>query len=123
MQRDLIEVGNVVPWLPSSWQYFHVNMILTSSWDRRTFVPSDAQHFRYGNSHGWTKAGARLSDGQVPTHIEKDGWDHEECRICDAHIGRGGSPEGYVNSDDAWLCPECYERYGRIRDLGFIFAA
>jgi hypothetical protein len=122
VQRDLINVGSVVPWLPSSWQYFHVNMILTSSWERRTFVPSDAQHFRWGNSHGWTKAGARLSDGEVPTHIKKGGWDHEECRICDAHIGRGGSPEGYVNPDDAWLCPACYERYGRIRDLGFIFA-
>lgn len=123
VQRDLISVGSVVPWLPCSWQYFHVNMILSSSWERCTFVPSDAQHFRSGNSHGWTKAGDRLPDGALPTYIEKDGWDHEECRICDAHIGWRGSPEGYVNQDDQWLCAACYERYGRAHDLGFIFAA
>ena len=122
VQRDLIKAGSVVPWLPSGWQFFHVNMILTSSWERRTFVPSDAQHFRCGNIHGWTKVGERLSDGNIPTQIEEGGWDHEECRICYAHIGRGGAPDGYVNGDDAWLCTACYELYGRTRDLGFIFA-
>ena len=123
VQRDLIKVGSVVPWLPCGWQFFHVNMILTSSWERRTFVPSDAQHFRCGTVHGWTKTGAKLTDGNVPTHIEEGGWDHEECQICYAHIGRGGASDGHVNRDDAWLCPACYERYGRTRDLGFIFAS
>jgi hypothetical protein len=122
VQRDLIKVGSVVPWLPSGWQFFHVNMILTSSWECRTFVPSDAQHFRCGNIDGSTKAGARLGDGYVLTHIEEGGWDHEECQICYGHIGRGGTSDGYVNRDDAWLCHACYERYGRARDLGFIFA-
>jgi hypothetical protein len=126
VQRDRLSVGSVVPWLPGGWQYFRVNMILapTSNWQRRRFVPSDAQHFRLGDGHGWTKVGAELDAGEVPTHVEKRGWDHEECRICDAHIGRGMRrlPEGYVNPDDAWLCQACYERYARTSDLGFIFA-
>jgi hypothetical protein len=121
VQRQLIQVGSVVPWLPGAWQFFHVNMILkTSSWERRRFVPSDAQHFRVGDAHGWTKAGAELGNDHKPTHVERDGWDHEECRICDGHIGRGGSPDGYVNQKDEWLCQECYEKYGRTKDLGFI---
>jgi len=122
VERDLIKVGSVVPWLPSSWQFFHVNMILVSRWERRAFAPSDAQHFQQGDAHGWTKVGAPLSSDQVPTRIDKGGWDHEECRICDTHIGRGGWPEGYVNQNDDWLCQTCYERYGRTRDLGFILA-
>jgi hypothetical protein len=122
VQRDLIKVGSVVPWLPTSWQFFHVNMILMSRWERRAFVPSDAQHFQWGDTHGWTKVGAPLGSDQVPTRIEEDGWDHEECRICDTHIGRSGLSEGYINRDEEWLCQTCYERYGRTRDLAFIFA-
>ena len=122
VQRDLIKVGSVVPWLPTRWQFFDVNMILRSRWERRAFVPSDAQHFQLGDVHGWTKIGAQLNSGEVPTHIERDGWDHEECRICDTHIGRGGSLEGHVNQDDQWLCQTCFERYGQPRDLAFIFA-
>jgi hypothetical protein len=81
-----------------------------SRWERRAFVPSDAQHFWQGDAHGWTKVGVPLSSDQVPTHIEKDGWDHEECQICGMHIGRGVLAEGYVNHDDEWLCQTCYER-------------
>ena len=121
VQRDLIKAGSVVPWLPVSWQFFHVNMILRSSWERRAFVSSDAQHFQQGDAYGWTKAGEPLRSDRVPTHIVEGGWDHEECRICYAHVGRGGLPEGYVNQDEAWLCLTCFERYGRTRDLGFIF--
>jgi hypothetical protein len=120
VQLDRIHVRSVVPWLPSRWQFFHVNMILARDWERRAFVPSDAQHFRVGDLHGWTKFGTPLADNHTLTHVEKDGWDHEECRICDAHIGRGGSTEGYVNQSDWWLCQNCYERYGRDADLGFI---
>ena len=120
--RDRIKVGSSAPWLPASWQFFHVNMILMSHWERRAFVPSDAQHFQQGTVHGWTKAGETLPSDHVPTYIEKGGWDHEECWICYSHIGRGGLPEGFVNQDDKWLCQFCYERYGRTRDLGFIMA-
>ena len=112
-----------MPWLPTNWQYFHVNMILKSRWERRNFVSSDAQHFQQGNVYGWTIVGGQLNSDQVPTHIEKGGWDHEECRICYAHVGRGGLHEGYVNQDDAWLCLTCFERYGQTKDLGFIFGA
>jgi hypothetical protein len=121
VQRDLIKVGSVVPWLPTSWQFFHVNMILMSRWARRTFVPSDAQHFQQGDIYGWTKAGNPLRSDLVPTHMVEGAWDHEECEICYAHVGRGGLPEGYVNQDEVWLCLTCFERYGRTRDLGFIF--
>jgi len=123
VRGDLIKVGSVVPWLPTRWQFFHVNMILMSRWERRAFVASDAQHFRQGAVHGWTKVGTPLSGDQVPTRIETDGWDHEECRICDTHIGLGGLAEGYVNQDDQWLCQTCYQRYGRTRDLEFILAS
>src|SRR5215217_7590475 len=49
VQRDLIKIGSVVPWLPTSWQFFHVNMILRSRWERRAFVSLDAQHFQWGD--------------------------------------------------------------------------
>ena len=124
VQRDRISVGSTVPWLPEGWQYFHVNLVVApaSSWALRRFVASDAQHFRAGNAHGWTKAGARLEPAHELTHIEPGGWDHEECAICFAHIGRGGLPEGYVNDADAWLCQTCYNRYARTHDLDFMFA-
>jgi len=118
--RDPIKVGSVVPWLTAGWQFFHVNMILSSRWDRRAFVPSDSQHFRVGTTHGWTKAGEPLSSHYELTHIEKGGWDHEECEICYSHIGRGGLPEGFVNQQDKWLCQACYERYAQTKDLSFV---
>lgn len=120
VQRDLVRVGSIVPWLPAIWQFHHVNMILAGGWELRAFTPSDAQHFRVGSVHGWTKVGSTLSSNEVPTHIEKGGWDHEECQICDAKVGRGGQSNGYVNLDDKWLCQTCHERYGQTRDLGFV---
>ena len=117
-----IQVGSTVPWIDGRWQAYHLKMIVDPDavWKRVRFIPSDAQHFRQGLVHGWSKAGTPLAGDQVPTHIVADGWDHEECVICDTHIGRGGASEGYVDLEDRWLCEACYERYARPRRVDFL---
>ena len=110
----------MVPWLPSSWQFFHVNMILVSRWDRRAFAP-DAQHFQQGDAHGWTKVGAPLSSDQVPTRIDKGGWDQRSAGSASrASVGR--MARRLFESKRRLAVPTCYKRYGRTRDLGFILA-
>jgi hypothetical protein len=118
-----VQLGTVAPWIDGAWQAYQVVMIVgPTSWRRQEFVPSDAQHFVRGTAHGWTKAGARLDEDRQPTFIEAGGWDHEECDLCQAHIGRGGLPYGYVHSDGTWLCDSCYRRYAEPRDLSFLVA-
>jgi hypothetical protein len=119
-----VGVGSVVPWLDAYWQAYHVTMILDpdANWCRTELVPSSAQHFRQGEVSGWTKAGQKLPEGAVPTHVDNPGWNHEHCELCESKIGRGGSTHGYVDRRDRWLCERCYDEYGATHSLGFVFA-
>ena len=66
VRRDLIKVGSVVPWLPTRWQFFHVNMILMSRWERRAFLAADAQHFRQGDVQVGPKSGSHSGAIECP---------------------------------------------------------
>jgi len=119
-----IQVGSAVPWLDGYWQAYHLTMILDPQavWKRTEFAPSPAQHFQQGDVHGWTKAGAKLPDDAVPTHIDEVGWDHEHCELCQSKIGRGEDAYGYVDHNDRWLCERCYHAYAEPRSLAFVFS-
>jgi hypothetical protein len=122
--KNPIQVGTVARWLDGYWQAYHVTMILDpqAAWKRTQFTPSPAQHFQRGGVHGWTKAGHKLPDDAVPTHVEEVGWDHEHCELCQSKIGRGGDAHGYVDGHDRWLCQRCYHDYAELRSLGFVFS-
>ena len=119
-----IQVGSIVPWVDGYWQAYHITMILNphAPWVRTEFTPSPAQFFRQGDLQGWTKAGHKLHDDYVPTHIVEDGWDHEHCELCGTKIGRSGVSHGYVDSKERWICEECYREYAEPRSLGFVFS-
>ena len=51
--------------------------------------------------------------------IREGAWDHEHCALCNVHID-AGSPQGYIDPKENWLCPDCYERYALPRDLSFV---
>jgi hypothetical protein len=116
-----VQIGSIAPWIAGCWQAYEVTMIIApdATWRRESFVASDAQHYRQGESHGWTKIGSAPT-GAVLTFAEPGGWDHEECRICDSHIGRGGLPFGFVSPAEMWICNDCYERYASKRSLAFL---
>ena len=79
-------------------------------------------HFRQGDVHGWTKAGATLPDDAIPTGVNDGGWDHQHCELCESHIGRGGGAHGYVDRNDRWLCERCFQNDADPRSLGFVFS-
>lgn len=115
-----ISVDSELPWLRAYWQANHVKMIRRGEWKRRKFVASDAQHFELDGAHGWGRLQDGFPDGATPTHMEPAGWDHEHCEICRARIGDRGVEHGYVDPEDHWLCPSCYKRWAKPRDLGFL---
>jgi hypothetical protein len=51
--------------------------------------------------------------------VRAGAWDHEHCELCGATVGAGGTPEGYVDAADHWLCPACFERYAARQDVSF----
>ena len=118
--RAPVRAGASLPWLHSYWQAYHVAMIRNGEWQSRAFVARDALHFELGGAHGWNPVEGGLPEGAVSKGVEPGGWDHEHCEICNARIGHKGSERGYVDSDDHWLCPDCYKRWAEPRDYGFL---
>jgi hypothetical protein len=60
-----------------------------------------------------------LPEGAVDLGVRDGAWDHEHCELCNAHIGAAGSPVGYVDPDNRWLCTTCYETYAALHDVSF----
>jgi hypothetical protein len=118
--RDTIRPGSALHWLDPYWREYHVTMILEGQWKRIDFIAEDAIHFEKGGKRGWAPLGATIPDGFVQTHIEKGGWDHEHCEICNSHIGSEGSAVGYKDENNRWLCPECHDKWAAPRSLGFL---
>jgi hypothetical protein len=116
-----LAVGTVYPWVGGYWQAYHVDLILAgaASWQHRTFTATPAHYFRQSGVTGWQPLGAALPEGAEDLGIKPAAWDHEHCELCRATIGAGGSPDGYVNPDDHWLCPTCFTRYAATGDLSF----
>ncbi len=113
--------GAVYPWLDGYWQAYHLDMILASPdcWQRRVFAASPAQYFRQAGVTGWQPVGGPLPDGAEDLGVRAGAWDHEHCELCEAHIGAGGTSEGYVDPGNRWLCPACFERYAACGDVSF----
>ena len=114
--------GVALPWIDGYWQAYHVTMIIDTAnvWRRADFVASDAQHFTIDGHGGWQRVGEESMEGAIPTQVVHGGWDHEHCELCRARIGSGGAPAGYVDSEDRWLCDDCYRRFAEPRDLAFL---
>ena len=51
--------------------------------------------------------------------VVPNGWDHEHCELCNAHIDPGGT--GYVDHSDHWVCAGCYTKYVAVHDLSFLY--
>jgi len=118
--RDYFLPGTTVYWLTPYWQAYHVPMILFGQWSEVRYVPTDAKHFVLANLHGWAPVGDSIPEGAMETSIEKNGWNHEHCEICNGRIGAKGSPIGYQDEDQHWLCPACYRKWAEPRSLGFL---
>ena len=95
-------------------------MILAGRWEPRTFSAAPAQYFRLGGATGWQPVGEALPHGAEDLGVRDGGWDHEHCELCNAHIGGTSDPHGYVDPEEHWLCPPCYQRYAVARDLAFV---
>jgi hypothetical protein len=115
-----VRPGAALPWLSPYWQADHVWMIRRGEWQQRTFAAHDAVHFRLDGAHGWNRAEQEIPPDAVASGVEASGWDHEHCEICGARIGKNGLARGYVDPEDHWLCPACYERWAQRRDLTFL---
>ena len=117
--------GSTYPWLDGYWEPRHVAMVLApeESWRRRSFAATPARYFRVDGVTGWQPADAPLPDGADDLGVREGAWDHEHCELCSATIGSAGEAEGFVNSDDYWLCATCHERYAVPHDLSFALEA
>jgi len=114
--------GISMPWIDGYWQAYHVSMILDTpgTWQRTSFVASDAQYFELAGHRGWQPVGQDLPNGAVGRDVVRGAWDHEHCELCQSKIGVGGAPVGYRDSANRWLCESCYDRYGKHHDLSFL---
>jgi hypothetical protein len=115
-----ISSGAELSWLDPYWQAYHVYMIRRGEWEKRRFQSEDAATFTLGRLRGRNRADLPIPEGAVATGIAPGGWDHEHCELCRATIGSGGSEVGYVDPDDHWLCPTCYEAWARPKSLDFL---
>ncbi|MCB9720063.1 MAG: hypothetical protein H6756_04245 [Candidatus Omnitrophica bacterium] len=104
-----------------NWNFIEYLADTTNAWIKIDFKASDAQEFMQNGVRGWCQVGGKLREGQVATgKIIKDGWDHENCDLCEERIDKN-NPVGYRDPKDwFWLCAECYDKYGRTGDLSFI---
>jgi len=117
---EAIHAGAALPWVGPYWQAYHVQMIHAGRWRRLELEPKDASHFNLHGKHGRGPIDQMIPSGAAQTSVETEGWDHEHCEICEATIGSGGSPIGFVDPDDHWLCPECHEKWAVPRSLEFL---
>ena len=110
-----------LPWLDGYWQAYLVQRIADPdwTWTRIKFAPDDAIQFTQGEVRGWTKIGSTLPPGSKRVGVLPKGWDHEHCEICNGKIGISGDSFGYVDSEDCWLCEQCYEKYASRHDVSF----
>lgn len=115
--------GVSYPWVDQYWQAYHVDMVLAGRWEPRTFAAMAARYFRLDGATGWQPADARLPKGAEDLGVRAGAWDHEHCELCRARIGAGGSPHGFVDPEEHWLCASCHPRYAIPRDLSFLVEA
>ncbi|HVG07197.1 MAG TPA: hypothetical protein VNM67_05785 [Thermoanaerobaculia bacterium] len=113
--------GKTFPWIDGYWQPYQIEMVLDPDhrWERRVFAAEPARSFEIEGATAWQPAGAPLPEGARDLGIREGAWDHEHCDLCFAHIGASGSPEGYVDAEERWLCVECHDKYAARQDISF----
>jgi len=117
-------VGHTLPYLNGYWQAYHVWMVMDADQvsQELVFRPSDAVSFSCDGSGGRELKGIRKTSPEdllnPDLQIVRNGWDHEHCELCNAHINPGDS--GYQDAEGGWVCQRCYSRYVRPHDLAFI---
>lgn len=94
-----------------------------SAWQELTFEPKDAVSIPFidESGHKWRKI-SEVNQGttlEPEAEIIHNGWDHEHCLICNAHIEAGDRFYRH-QSENEFLCARCYGKYGTTGDLSFL---
>lgn len=94
-----------------------------SAWQEFVFEANDAVATRFVDGDGklWREL-TELEEGQLVergAEIVSDGWDHEHCLICNAHIDPGDRFYRH-HSENEFLCLTCYGKYAATGDLSFL---
>jgi hypothetical protein len=116
--------GRTFYYLSAYWQAYHVWMVADESrlWEELIFRASDAVSFTREGRDGKMLRGLRKAkpeDSQNPElQMVQNGWDHEHCELCNAHIDPGDSC--YRDAEGAWVCQRCFRHYVQPHDLSFI---
>ena len=117
-----VVIGSTFPIYNGYW-FGRIDLVLDDGiqWTRKHFVAPDAfvQDAPTGGRRQ-SRVAEPGDEGRADGQIVPGGWDHEHCDICWRHIGSGGDPEGYVTSNDQWVCTSCYSRFVQRRDLSFV---
>jgi hypothetical protein len=117
-------VGRMLPYLDGYWQAYHVWMVTDPErlWEELTFSTSDAVSFTAEGGDGRKLNGIRKAKPEdllnPEVQIVHNGWDHEHCELCNAHINPGDCC--YRDSDGGWVCQTCYFQYVQTHDLSFV---
>lgn len=141
-------IGQSLTYVPAKWDPLQVWMIAlpTWRWTKSLFHASDAiaeivkgtdvsvvdneeikdwvKIAEKGKDKGFSRYYPVFPSGKSSMQIEadgtiKNGWNHEHCELCHAHVDSGHY--GYVDPSEHWVCEECYERYVSEYDLSFMF--
>jgi len=84
----------------------------SAKWTRVAFHPTDAVEVTSIAGDGKQIRGIRkLHPHEQPSddsRVLKNGWDHEHCEICNAHIDPGDY--AYANPEDHWVCLNCFQK-------------
>jgi hypothetical protein len=117
-------LGRSLPYLDGFWQAYHVWMVTDANqpWQEVVFHSSDAVSFSCEGGDGRKIRGLRKAkpeDSQNPElQIVRNGWDHEHCELCNAHIDPGDSC--HRDAEGAWVCQRCFRQFVQPHDLSFI---
>jgi hypothetical protein len=117
-------LGQRLAYLDGYWQAYHVRMVAESerSWEKLIFAASDAVSINTEGGDGRQLNGIRKANPvdllNPDVQIVHNGWDHEHCELCNAHIDPGDCC--HRDTDDRWVCQTCYNRYVQPHDLSFV---
>ena len=93
------------------------------AWEERSFAARNAIATRFRDEDGklWRKLVEKKDDQPIEAGAETvvDGWDHEHCLICNAHIDPGNRFFKHKSANEL-LCVTCYESHAKTGDLSFL---
>lgn len=97
-----------------------------SAWHEFTFEAKDVITTRFVDENGqaWRSL-TEFKEGQsveAEAEIVSDGWDHEHCKICNAHIDPGDHFYRHQSANE-FLCVGCYGKHAAKDDLSFLVSS